>query len=122
MPVRGLRGATTCLENTKTSIKEATKELLETIFVRNSFEIEDICSIIFTVTDDLNAVFPGWVARAVMGLKSVAIQDVQHMRVPSDLSRCIRVLIHVNTEQAQRDIQHVYLNGAKQLRPDITGE
>jgi chorismate mutase len=35
------------------------------------------------------------------------------------LPRCIRALLHVNTEKAQRDIVHVYLREAKKLRPDM---
>lgn len=119
MSVRGVRGATTCLDNSKESITIETKQLLQAIFDQNSFEIEDICSILFSITDDLDALFPGWVARVVMGLDTVPIQDVQHFSVVGDLQRCIRVLIHVNTDVKQKDIRHVYSNDAKKLRPDL---
>jgi len=41
--------------------------------------------------------------------------------VPGGLERCIRVLVHVNTSVPQNAIQHVYLEGATVLRPDLTG-
>ena len=34
----------------------------------------------------------------------------------------LRVLLHVNTEKAAREIKHVYLRGARVLRPDIETE
>lgn len=120
MYVRGVRGATTCKSNTKEDITIATQELVEKIFQCNSFEVDDVCSIIFSVTSDLDAVFPGWVARVVVGLTTVPIQDVQQMKVTTDLDRCVRILMHVNTNKHQSEINHVYLNGAKQLRPDLT--
>ena len=119
MNVRGVRGATTCESNTKECIVKATQAMLEEIFERNTFEINDICSILFSVTNDLDAIFPGWVARVVMGLASVPIQDVQQMYVAADLEKCIRVLIHVNSNLSQYEIEHVYLNEAKILRPDL---
>ncbi len=119
MSVRGVRGATTCKNNSKESITVSTRELLQAIFDHNSFEIDDICSILFSITGDLDALFPGWVARVDMGLSSVPVQDVQHFKVNGDLQRCIRVLMHVNTEIKQKDIKHVYLNDAKKLRPDL---
>ena len=40
--------------------------------------------------------------------------------VPNSMPRCIRVLLHVNTEKKQADVTHVYLHEAKKLRPDVT--
>ena len=42
------------------------------------------------------------------------------MQVPDGLARCIRVLIHWNTTRSAKDIIHVYLRDAKNLRPDRT--
>jgi len=44
------------------------------------------------------------------------------MNVPGSLPLCIRVLMHVNTTVPQKDIQHVYLNDAVTLRPDLVNE
>ncbi|HOA98133.1 MAG TPA: chorismate mutase, partial [Acetivibrio saccincola] len=56
--VRAIRGATTVLNNEKTEILNETKKLLKEIIEKNNLEKDDIISIIFTATKDLNAVFP----------------------------------------------------------------
>ena len=40
--------------------------------------------------------------------------------VPGSLPRCLRVLLHWNTELPQSAIRHVYLRDAASLRPDLT--
>jgi prephenate dehydratase len=40
--------------------------------------------------------------------------------VPGSLQKCIRVLIHWNTERPTSEIRHVYLYEAEKLRPDIS--
>ena len=41
------------------------------------------------------------------------------MSVPGSLPRCLRILMHVNTERAQSEMTHVYLRDARALRPDL---
>lgn len=40
------------------------------------------------------------------------------MEVPGSLPRCIRILLHWNTERSQQEIHHIYLGAAQSLRPD----
>jgi chorismate mutase len=40
------------------------------------------------------------------------------MAVPGSLERCIRVLVHWNTTRRADQIMHVYLRGARNLRPE----
>jgi chorismate mutase len=117
---RGIRGATTVETDSVAAILEATRELLERIVGANGLAAQDVASVFFTVTPDLTAAFP---ARAVreMGWQHVALLDAQEMHVPGSLSRCIRVLIHWNTNKPQAEICHVYLRGATSLRPDLKG-
>lgn len=115
---RGIRGATTVEENTAEAILAATRELLERIVEANDLKAEDVASIIFTSTPDLTAVFPARAARE-MGWDHVPLLCTQEISVPGGLSRCIRVLIHWNTEKEQGEIKQVYLKGAKKLRPDL---
>ena len=58
MIVRGVRGATTVLENTKEEIVKHTAELLERIINENNIDTENIASIIFTTTSDVYNEFP----------------------------------------------------------------
>ena len=115
---RGVRGAITVDENSAPAILSATDELLRAIVSANDMREEDVASVFFTVTPDLDAVCPAVAARH-MGWTRTALICLQEMAVPGSLPHCIRVLIHWNTERSIDDIRHVYLREARQLRPDL---
>ena len=117
--VRGIRGATTVTENTATAMTDAVHELLSEIQAHNLFQPQDIVCVFFTVTTDLNAIFPAAAARKRPGWDRVPLMDLQQMYVEGSLERCIRVLIQVNTTVPQSAIVHRYLKQAKALRPDL---
>ncbi|GGJ19794.1 chorismate mutase [Deinococcus roseus] len=116
--MRGIRGATTVTENTSEAIHEATTELLQKMLDANTVEFENICSIIFTVTPDINAAFPAEAARAI-GMTTVPLLNALEIPVPGRLQKAIRVMMHVETEKKQADVKHIYLREAVVLRPDI---
>ncbi|MFN7864873.1 MAG: chorismate mutase [bacterium] len=116
--IRAIRGATTVTANTIEAIREAVTELLEAIEIQKSHEPDDNVSIIFTSTQDLDAIFPAAIARERPHWQNVPLLDVQQMHVAGSLEKCIRVILHVNTPKLQSEMQHVYLQGAKNLRPD----
>lgn len=116
--VRGIRGATTVLENTPEAIRDAVSELLDAIEDNNAFQPEDIVSVTFSVTPDLDAIFPAAIARKRNRWENVPLLDVQQMYVKGSLERCIRVLIHVNSQIPQAEMHHSYLRQAQSLRPD----
>ncbi len=118
MLVRAIRGATTVDNNDSNEIIEETGKLLTEIIAKNNLNEDDIISIIFSVTKDLNTAFPAVAARK-MGWTDVALFCTNEMDVPGSLSKCIRVLIHINTELGKKDLKHVYLKGANILRPDL---
>jgi chorismate mutase len=115
---RGIRGATTVSENDAGAILNATQELLEQIITENGVSEEDVASVIFTATPDLDAAYPAVAARR-LGWTHTSLICVQEMVVPGSLSRCIRVLVHWNTDRAVDEIHHVYLHEARRLRPDL---
>ena len=122
MPVRGIRGATTAEENTVEGILLATKQLLHTILQKNEgLSCEDISCVTFSVTDDLDAVYPARAARE-LGWKYVPLFCTQEMTVKDSLRRCIRVMILWNTNRSQKEIRHVYSGGAINLRTDLFAE
>lgn len=118
MLVRAIRGAITVQNNTADDIIKETSELLTNIINVNSLNEEDIISIIFTVTNDLDAAFPAQAARKI-GWTKVALMCMCEIDVPGSLEKCVRILMHVNTEKKNEEINHVYLNNAKILRPDL---
>lgn len=117
MSVRAIRGATTADENAAEEIVRRTKELLGTIVERNALQLEEIVSVFFSVTRELDAERPSQAAHLI-GWSEVPLLNVLEVSIAGDLPNCIRVLIHINTTKAQRDIVHVYLRGARDLRPD----
>ncbi len=121
MPVRGIRGATTAATNSREAILEATSELLECLVRANGVRREDVASILFSTTPDLNAEFPAVAARTA-GWTDVALLCTHEMSVPGSLPQCVRILIHVNTERAAGELEHIYLRGAQVLRPDLAVE
>ena len=119
MFVRGIRGATTICEDNADAVRLATRELLLAILEANpSLRPEDIASAFFTVTEDIRAVHPALAARE-MGWGDVPLMCAQEIPVPGSLPCCIRVMILWNTDLKQKEIHHVYLHGAVQLRPDL---
>lgn len=121
MSVRGIRGATTATANTADAIVSATDRLLREMISHNGVQAEDVASVFFTTTPDLNAEFPAAAARA-LGWRKVPLLCGTEIDVPGRLPSCIRVLMLVNTERAQTDVRHIYLEGATRLRPDLSGE
>ena len=118
MYCRGIRGATTVEGNEREAMLAATGELLQTIMQRNELHVADIASALFTVTDDLDAVFPAIAARA-LGWTEVPLMCAREIPVAGSLSKCIRVLLHVNTTRNASEMQHVYMHGAVSLRPEF---
>ncbi|MFN2459360.1 MAG: chorismate mutase [Candidatus Velthaea sp.] len=116
--MRGIRGAITVERDDAGLILDATERLLRAIVAENGFAPDDVASALFTVTPDLAAEFPAAAARR-MGWTLVPLLNFTEIGVPGRLARCIRVLVHVNTETAAADIVHVYLEGARILRPDL---
>ena len=117
--VRGIRGATTVAENTPVAMTLAVNELLDEIEAHNIFKPQDLVCVIFTVTADLDAMFPAAAARKRPGWNYVPLIDLQQMHVAGSLERCIRVLAQVNTALPQSAITHRYLHQAQALRPDL---
>ena len=117
MACRGVRGATTADADTSDAILEATRQLLALMIRQNGIEPEDVASAIFTTTPDLNAEFPALAARQ-LGWLHVALMCGHELDVPGSLRRCVRILLHWNTDTPADRIVHVYIKEAARLRPD----
>ncbi|MGH7199400.1 MAG: chorismate mutase [Planctomycetaceae bacterium] len=119
MTIRGIRGATSVRADEPELILSATRELLEAVLRANAIEqFDDIVSAVFTTTGDLTSTFPAEAARR-LGMNQVPLLCACEIPVPGSLPRCIRVLLHVNSDKRQDEITHVYLHDAKKLRPDM---
>lgn len=117
--VQAIRGAITVAENTESAMRDAVTELLDQLEAHNQLDPTCIISATFSVTRDLDAIFPAAVARQRPRWDAVPLLDVQHMYVKDSLPQCIRLLIHVQRPALASPIQHIYLRNARSLRPDL---
>ena len=120
MAVRGIRGATSVQADTPADVMAATTELLGEILRANQIEdYDEIVSAIFTTTSDLTSSFPAEAARSI-GMHQVPLLCASEIPVRTSVPRCIRILLHLNTDKTQREMVHVYMREARKLRPDMT--
>jgi len=113
----GIRGATSVERNEEVAILEATRRLLDDMRTENDIPVERIISVIFTVTPDLNAVYPARAAREI-GWARTPLLCTSDMDVPGSLPKCIRVLMHAQVDRSDDEVRHVYHGKAVALRPD----
>ncbi len=118
MTFRALRGAITVTEDSESAIVEATRELITALLEENGLVPSSVISAFFTCTQDLRAAFPARAARE-LGFESTALLCATEIDVPGALPRCIRTLMHVETERRQDEVRHVYLREARKLRPEF---
>ena len=112
-----IRGATTATGNSYKELEEAVVELVDELISRNNLTKENILSITFTTTKDLDVCFPASIARKCSGLDLVAFLDCQQMYVPNDVDFCIRIMAQVLLPP-NIPLKHPYLRGASKLRAD----
>lgn len=119
---RGFRGATTVTNNDATEILEETAKLVREMVATNNIEPTHISFVLFSVTDDINDSFPAKAARELDGWAHVPVMCMQEIDVPNSLERCIRVMLVAKTDLEQEQVQHIFLNEAVKLRPDLVNE
>jgi chorismate mutase len=117
MATRGVRGATTADRNDAAHIAERALELVRLLAQSNAILPGDVASATFTSTADLDAEFPAMPIRSLPGWENVPLLCAREIEVPGSLGRCIRVLLHWNTERPQSEVRHAFLRGARTLRP-----
>lgn len=120
--IRGIRGATTITANDSQLVDVATTALLQEMIKRNDIDVEQVASVIVTTTTDITAAFPAKAVRTYEGWDFVPVMCMHEMNVEGALPLCIRLLVHVETTQSQREMAHVYLNEAVKLRPDLVNK
>jgi chorismate mutase len=118
MTVRAIRGAIQVEANERDAILVSTAELVTAVMSRNDLSTDDVISVLFTATPDLNAEFPALAARKI-GFHEVPLMCATEIAVPGAMPRVVRLMAHVETDRSRAELQHVYLRGAAALRLDI---
>jgi len=85
---------------------------------KNDLAEDDIVSVIFSLTSDLDALNPAAALRQAGKAGELALFTLQEAKTADiTLPRVVRVLIHCYLPQDAKPC-HVYRNGAETLRPD----
>ena len=116
--VRALRGATTLEKDDADHMHERVQALLREMLDRNGVDHDDLISIVFTATDDLHSMFPAAAARAI-GLGDVPLLCARELDIDGSKPLCVRVLMRLSSDRSGRELHHVYLEGARDLRDDL---
>jgi chorismate mutase len=114
-----IRGATTVISNNPEEIKQASLEVIRQIVTLNNISQEDIIMVFGTMTSDLTAYNASAAIRQGMNWNDVPFFTSQEPTIDGMLPRCIRVLVQIYSDKSKSEIQHVYLNDAIKLRPDL---
>ncbi len=118
MAVRAVRGAVQVSGNDRAEILAGTAELVTEVMNRNQLSTDDVISVVFTATPDLNAEFPALAARK-LGFQEVPLLCAAEIDVPGAMPHVVRLMMHIETAKPRSAVQHVYLRGAAALRLDI---
>lgn len=120
--IRGIRGAITVEANDADEMVKKTKQLLEEMIQKNNIEPDLVAQVLISVTEDLDAVFPAKAMRLLEGWTYVPVMCMREVPVVNSLEKCIRIMMTVNTDKPQNQIEHIYLDGAVVLRPDLSNK
>ena len=111
-----LRGAVMAA-NDENDIKKQVLNLYDELLSRNNLKEEDLVSIIFSVTGDLDAKNPAAALRDGGRAGEAALFVTREADFKGGYEKVIRVLIHCYLNKESKPV-HVYTNGAEVLRPD----
>ena len=119
MSILAIRGATTVESNTKEEILKETLNLMENIIKENNLDTDNMISMCFTMTNDLDAVYPSVAVRDLLNITDVPMLNYEEKYIQGSLRNCIRVMMYIDSNKTKKDIKHIYLNKAKDLRKDL---
>lgn len=119
MKMLAIRGATTVVHNDKNEILHESAKLMQTILMENYIDLDDIVSMCFTMTSDLDKVYPSVAVRDILNICDIPMLNFEEKYIEGSLKKCIRVMMYINTDKNRSDIKHIYLNNARNLRKDL---
>jgi chorismate mutase len=115
-----LRGAV-CVPNDPAAITEKLARVYDLMLERNGLGEDDIVSLIFSVTKDIDAKNPAAALRESGRARDLALFSVQEPHTQNSLPGVIRLILHCYMEETVPP-RHVYIEGAESLRPDRAAE
>lgn len=122
MKVLAIRGATTVSSNTKEKILKESSILIKEIIDKNQLCTDDIISMCFTMTRDLDKVYPAVAVREILNITDIPLLNFEEKYIEGSLEKCIRVMVYINSDKNKQDVKHIYLNKSEVLRQDIVNK
>ncbi len=122
MKVLAIRGATTVSSNTKEEILKESSILIKEIIDKNQLFTDDIISMCFTMTRDLDKVYPAVAVREILNITDIPLLNFEEKYIEGSLEKCIRVMVYINSDKNKQDVKHIYLNKSEVLRQDIVNK
>jgi chorismate mutase len=113
-----LRGAAFC-KNSAQDIETQVTLMYDELLQKNNIDESDIVSLIFSVTDDLDAINPAKALRQSGRAEELALFAVQEAKSMEYAPLTIRALLHCYLEDDTKP-RHVFRNGAEILRPEFS--
>jgi chorismate mutase len=114
--LRALRGAF-CCKNDEDDIIRKTASCYDRLLEKNALAEEDIVSLLFSVTPDIDALNPAAALRRSGRGGRLALFVQQEPVFRGSLERVIRLLVHCRLDEGKTP-RHVYQDGAEILRPE----
>lgn len=123
MDITSIRGATTIDADTAEDIKLRAVELMGAIVAYNGIDGKKrrIVNIMISSTPDITASYPAAAIR-LSGVDSAALFSAAEPCIKGSLKMCIRLMVTVCDYEGDIKPTHVYLHGAKVLRPDLSAD
>ncbi len=115
--VMAVRGAIKVADNSRDSIKESVKKLIESLAHENAFVEDDVVSMIFSLTKDVTALNPATALRET-GFAGAPLFCSQEPEYAGSVPGILRVLVTLDIDQRRKAVP-VYLDGAEALRSDL---
>lgn len=118
--IYSLRGATTVENDSAEDITERTVELIAEMKKHIDFSVSRAVNLFITTTADVTAFYPARAVRESGLLDGCPLFSALEPPIKNSLEKCIRVMLTIDTDERDFAPKHVYLHGAKALRPDLT--
>ena len=116
--IKAVRGAVQVTADEKEQIVSQIKEMVGMIITENSIEEKDI-SIFFSITADLKSVNPAAALRRGGVFSETPLFCMQEPDTIDALPMTVRALITADGFSERDCVDHIYLGGARKLRPDL---
>lgn len=117
--IYSVRGATTIERNEAQNITERTTELIAEMKKHIDFSCTRAVNLFITTTADVTAFYPARAVRESGLLGDCPLFSASEPPIDGALEKCIRVMLTIDTEQKDFLPKHIYLRGARALRPDL---